>query len=36
MDFRNLVANDEFGLDYDQLSHNEQECVIDYIDICFS
>ena len=36
MDFRNLVANDEFGLDYDQLGHNEQEWVIDYIDICIS
>ena len=36
MEFKNLVANEEFGMDYDQLGHNEQEWVIDYIDICFS
>ena len=36
MDFRNLVANEEFGMDYDKLGHNEQEWVIDYIDMCFS
>ena len=34
MDFRNLVANDEFGLDYDQLGHNEQEWVKDHIEEC--
>ena len=36
MEFKNLVANDEFGMDYDQLGNNEQEWVIDYIDICLS
>jgi len=36
MDFKDLVANDEFGMDYDQLGQNEQEWVNDHIDICFS
>ena len=29
-------TDQEFGMDYDQLGHNEQEWVIDYIDICLS
>lgn len=36
MDFKDTVANEEFGMDFDQLGHNEQEWVIDHIDICLS
>ena len=36
MDFENTVALDEFGMTFDQLSHNEQEWVLDHIDTCLS
>jgi len=36
MDFKNTVANEEFGMDYNQLSNNEQEWVIDHIETCLS
>ena len=36
MDFKNTVANEEFGMDYNQLGNNEQEWVIDHIETCLS
>ncbi len=36
MDFKNTVANEEFGMDFDQLGDNEQQWVIDHIDMCLS
>ena len=34
MNMRDLVSNDEFGMDYNQLGENEQEWVKDYIEEC--
>ena len=36
MDFKDLVANEEFEMDFSQLGENEKEWVIDHIDICLS
>ena len=36
MDFKNIVANEEFGMDFDQLGENEKEWVIDHIDMSLS
>ena len=36
MDFENTVANDEFGMNFDQLGYNEQEWVLDHINTCLS
>jgi|15BtaG_2_1085339.scaffolds.fasta_scaffold15697_2 hypothetical protein len=34
MNFENTVANDEFGMDYNQLGEGEQEWVRDHIAEC--
>jgi len=36
MDFENVVANTEFGMDFTQLCENEQEWVLDHIEQCFA
>ena len=36
MDFENVVANAEFGMDFTQLGENEQEWVLDHIERCLS
>jgi hypothetical protein len=36
MDFENIVAMDEFGMEFDQLGENEQEWVLDHIENCLS
>ena len=36
MDFENVVANTEFGMDFTQLGENEQECVLYHIEQCFA
>ena len=36
MDFENVVAMDEFGMEFDQLGENEQEWVLDHIENCLS
>ena len=33
---KDLVANDEFGMDYYQLGENEQEWVLYHIEQCFA
>ena len=36
MDFEDVVANAEFGMDFTQLGENEQEWVLDPIEKCLS
>lgn len=36
MDFKDLIANEEFGMDFDQLGENEKEWVLDHIEQCFA
>ena len=36
MDFKDLVANEEFGMEFNQLGKNEQEWVLDHIENCLS
>jgi|TARA_Y200000002_G_C22614855_1_gene635507 hypothetical protein len=36
MDFENVIALDEFGMEFNQLGENEQEWVLDHIEKCLS
>ena len=36
MDIYDDIANEEFGMDFDQLGENEQEWVLDHIEQCFA